>query len=286
MILSSFLTMFGLGLACSVILGVAAKLLAVEENPKVEAVFEVLPGANCGGCGFAGCEGYAAAAVMDPEIPADRCCAGGPDVTAKVALLTGKAAGSSVPMIAYRRCAKTEGMVRALYDYQGFPSCVAAKQTGSPDACIYSCIGLGDCMRVCPFDAMYMAHGQVHIIPEKCTGCSTCARVCPNGILEISPKTARVMVLCSSRDRGKAVSDVCEAGCIGCMKCVKTCPARCIEIENGVVIIDHIACLAYGPSCQEACAEKCPRVIIRRLGTRAAEGPEAAQQSPEASCAV
>ncbi len=270
MIVSSLLVMFGLGLGCSVVLGVAAKLLAVEEDPEVEAVFEVLPGANCGGCGFAGCESYAAAAVRDPDIPADRCCAGGRDVAAKVAMLTGKAAGPAEPIVAFRRCAKTEGNVRVLYEYQGVPTCVAAKQVGSPDACAYCCIGLGDCLRACPFDAMYMAHGQVHVMPEKCTGCGTCTRVCPNGILEIIPLAARVMVLCSSRDKGKAVSEVCGVGCISCMKCVKECPAGCISLEDGVIRIDHVACLAYGLACPEACAEKCPRGIIRRLGVTVA----------------
>ncbi|MEW5773404.1 MAG: RnfABCDGE type electron transport complex subunit B [Thermodesulfobacteriota bacterium] len=269
MITYSIVVMFGLGLAASVILAVASKLLAVEEDPRVEAVLEALPGANCGGCGFAGCESYAAAAVNDPSIPADRCCAGGPDVSAKVAALTGKAAGSAEPMVAFRRCAKTEGKVARRYDYQGVPSCAAAKQLGSPDACGYSCIGLGDCMRACPFDAMYMAHGMVHVIREKCTACGNCVRTCPNGVMEIVPHAARVMVLCSSQDKGKAVSDVCEAGCISCMKCIKECPAKCVKLEGGVIRIDHAACLSYGPECQEVCAEKCPRNILRRLGAAA-----------------
>jgi electron transport complex protein RnfB len=270
MITSSILVMFGLGLACAVVLAVASKLLAVEEDPRVEAVLDALPGANCGGCGFAGCESYAAAAVRDPDVPADRCCAGGPDVAAKIAELTGKAAGSAEPMVAFRRCAKSEGNVAKRYDYQGVPSCAAAKLLGSPDACSYSCIGLGDCMRACPFDAMYMAHGMVHVITEKCTACGTCVSTCPNHVMQIVPQAARVMVLCSSLDKGKAVSEVCEVGCISCMKCVKECPAKCIALEGGKIHIDHTACLAYGSSCQEVCAEKCPRGILRRLGAAAA----------------
>ena len=150
-------------------------------------MLEVLPAANCGGCGFAGCEGYAAAAVRDPNTPADRCCAGGAEVAAKVAELTGKAAGSAEPIVAFRRCAKTEGNVKVLFDYQGFLTCTAAKKLGSPDACAYSCIGLGDCLRACPFGAMYMAHGQVHVILDKCTGCGMCARVCPTAFWRSSP---------------------------------------------------------------------------------------------------
>lgn len=281
MITSSILVMFGLGLACSAVLAVASKLLAVEEDPRVEAVLEALPGANCGGCGFAGCESYAAAAVRDPSVPADRCCAGGADTAAKVAALTGKAAGSAEPMVAFRRCAKTEGNVARRYDYQGVPSCAAAKLLGSPDACAYSCIGLGDCMRACPFDAMYMAHGMVHVIREKCTACGSCVRTCPNSVMEIVPQAARVMVLCSSQDKGKAVTDVCGAGCISCMKCVKECPAKCVKLEGGVIRIDHAACMAYGPDCQEVCAEKCPRSILRRLGA-AAEAHAHAHAEPRA----
>lgn len=276
MITSSILVMFGLGLACSVVLAVASKFLSVEEDPRVEAVLEALPGANCGGCGFAGCESYAAAAVRDPNVPADRCCAGGAGTAAKVAALTGKAAGSAEPMVAFRRCAKTEGNVARRYDYAGVPSCTAAKLLGSPDACSYSCMGLGDCLRACPFDAMYMAHGVVHVIPAKCMACGNCVRACPNGILEIVPQKARVMVLCSSQDKGKAVSEVCGAGCISCMKCVKECPAKAVKLEGGVIRIDHAACIAFGPDCAEACAEKCPRGIMRRLGAAAAQQKEAA----------
>lgn len=276
MLVSSILVMFGLGLACSVVLAVASKLLAVEEDPRVEAVLDALPGANCGGCGFAGCESYAAAAVSDPSVPADKCCAGGPDTAAKVAALTGKSAGSAEPMVAFRRCAKSEGNVAKSYDYQGVSSCAAAKLLGSPDACSYSCIGLGDCMRACPFDAMYMAHGMVHVIQDKCTSCGTCVTVCPNNIMEIVPQAARVMVLCSSQDKGKSVMDVCGVGCISCMKCVKECPAKCIELKGGVIHIDHAACLAYGLECKEVCAEKCPRGILRCLGAAAQAAEEEA----------
>jgi electron transport complex protein RnfB len=173
---------------------------------------------------------------------------------------------------------KTEGNVEVLFDYQGLLPCTAAKQLGSPDACANSCIGLGDCLRVCPFGAMYMAHGQVHVNLDKCTGCGMCVRVCPNNILEIVPLSARVMVLCSSRDKGKVVSDICGVGCISCMRCLKDCPCKCIQLEGGVIRIDHAACIAYGPSCLEVCAEKCPRGIIQRLESSAAARDEAARQ--------
>lgn len=277
MIVVSVLVLFGLGFVAAAILAVASKVLYVEEDPRVEAVTEVLPGANCGGCGFAGCESYAAAVVSDPSIPPNMCCAGGASTATKVAELTGKAMGDSEPQVAFRRCLKTEGQVKTLFEYHGVPSCAAAKLVANgPDACAYSCLGFGDCVRACPFGAMWIEDRLVHIDPEKCTACGTCVRTCPNGILELVPQRARVMVFCSSKDKAKQVKEVCEVGCISCMSCVKKCPAKAVTMEDNRIIIDHKACLEYGPSCEEVCAGKCPRNILRCLKPSEAKSEEAA----------
>lgn len=266
MIIASVLTLFGLGFISASILAIASKVLYVEEDPRIEVVTEALPGANCGGCGYAGCEAYAAAVINDPDVPPNKCCAGGPDIAIRVAELTGKAAGEAEPMVAFRRCLKTEGKVAKKFEYAGIMSCAAAKLVADgPDACAYSCLGYGDCVRACPFDAMWLEDGMVHIAPDKCTSCGTCVRTCPNNILELIPRRARVMVFCSSRDKGKAVKDVCEVGCISCGACVKKCPAQCITMEEDRIVIDHKACLAFGPECREVCVEKCPRNILRCL---------------------
>jgi electron transport complex protein RnfB len=266
MVTTAIIVLFGLGFAAAVVLSVASVVLHVEEDPRVEAVTEVLPGANCGGCGYAGCESYAKAVVEKPDVSPDLCCAGGSDVTAKVAELTGKAAGGGMPRVSFRRCDKVGGKVEKKFGYQGVPSCSAAKLVrNGPDACDYSCIGFGDCVRACPFDAMFLQNGVVEVIPEKCTACGSCVQVCPNDVLELIPMQARVMVFCSSQDKGKAVMDVCEVGCISCMKCVKKCPAEVISLKNGRIHIDHEKCLEYGPSCEEICSEVCPRDIMRRL---------------------
>ena len=276
MIAESVVTLFGLGIVSASILSVASRLLAVEEDPRIEVVTEALPGANCGGCGFAGCEAYAAAVLNDPDVPPNRCCAGGPDVAKHVAELTGKAAGDVEPMVAFRRCVKVEGKVARKYDYAGATTCAGAKLLdGGPDACRYSCIGFGDCVRACPFDAMLIEDHMVHISPAKCTSCGTCVRTCPNGILELIPRRARVMIFCSSKDKGKAVKEVCEAGCISCGACVKKCPAKAVTIEDNRIVIDHKACLAYGPSCAEICVTTCPRSILRCLQ------PETVSAAPE-----
>jgi electron transport complex protein RnfB len=288
MITTSIIVLFGLGLAAAIVLSVASVVLRVEEDPRVEAVAEALPGANCGGCGYAGCEQYAKAVVENPDVAPDACCAGGSDVTAKVAELTGKSAGSGEPRVAFRRCDKVGGKVEMTFGYQGVLGCAAAKLLqNAPDACTYSCIGFGDCVRACPFDAMYLENNMVEVDPEKCTACGTCVQVCPNDILELIPLRARVQVFCSSMDKAKQVMEVCEVGCISCQKCVKKCPADVITMKDNRIYIDHQKCLEYGPSCEEVCSETCPRDILRRLKSQdqiaAMLGDQVSVTQPESS---
>lgn len=284
------LAVFGaLGLLAGVALALAAVRCKVEVNPKIEAVKLALMGANCGGCAYPGCEAYAEALVNDPAVPPDLCRPGGPEVALAVARITGKELGATQPIMAVRRCAKDEGQVVAELAYSGIPTCLAASLAhGGPDACRYACIGLGDCVASCPFGAMRLEAGMVRIDPEACTGCGNCVRACPKAILELVPRAARVLTHCSSRDKGKEVTSVCQAGCIACGMCVKKCPANAISMEAGRIKIDHDACLAYGPACEEVCAESCPRSILRRTGQPAppAKAPqpaaEAQQQTQEA----
>jgi Na+-translocating ferredoxin:NAD+ oxidoreductase subunit B len=272
MILTPVIVLTVLGLVASALLAASSKLLYVEEDPRVEAVSEALPGANCGGCGYAGCEGYAVAVLYDPEISPDKCCAGGSEVSEKVAQLTGKAMGSSDPQVAFRRCDRNGGHVQQKFNYYGVSTCRAAKLVNDgPYACKYSCFGLGDCMRACPFNGMKIQNGVVYTNPDLCTACGSCVRACPNSVLELIPKRARVMVFCSSQDKGKEVSGVCEVGCISCSKCIKKCPAGAISIKDNRIHIDHQACLDYGDDCAEACVANCPRKIVRCLGTCAPE---------------
>ncbi len=264
--LTSVLSLLALGLLASVVLAVASRVFYVEEDPRVEAVSEALPGANCGGCGFAGCDAYAAAVIQDPAVPAGLCCAGGPAVAAKVGELSGKASGNTEPQVSFRRCVKDEGKVGKRYVYDGLPSCAAAALVeDGPDACRFSCLGYGDCVAVCNFHAMHVENGLVRIDPDACVACGACVTVCPNGILELIPKRARVQVFCSTQDKMKDVMNVCEAGCINCGKCVKRCPANAISHQGGKIHIDQMACLAYGPECAEACVEACPRNILRLM---------------------
>lgn len=261
------LIFFGLlGLFAGIALAFAAVRCKVQVNPTIEAVKHELSGANCGACAYPGCEAYAEAVVMNKDVPPDLCRPGGPDTASRVAKLTGKTMGSLEPIISFRRCQKVEGQVGQRFNYFGLKTCQAASMSaGGPDACVYSCLGFGDCVRACPFSAMYLKNGMVEIDAEKCTGCGVCVKTCPKNVLELIQRSARVMVYCSSKDKGKAVMDVCQVGCIACNKCVKVCPAQVVSMKDGRIHIDHKACLAYGPSCQEVCATDCPRHILRLI---------------------
>lgn len=266
MLLNSFILLAGLGMVSAIMLSVASKFFFVKEDPKIAAVSEALPGANCGGCGFAGCEGYAAAVVTDPTVAANLCCVGGPDLVPIIGRLTGKDAGSSEPMRAFRRCQRNEGKVKKRFIYEGMDNCTAAARLAhGTAACEYACLGFGDCVEACPFHALVMRNGMPVVLTVNCTSCGKCVKVCPRHIMTIIPRAARVMVHCSTQDKLKGVSDVCEVGCIKCMKCVKSCPAQAVSLDDNRIVIDHIKCREYGFSCNEVCVTGCPRKILRYM---------------------
>lgn len=249
---------FGIGLA------LAAQKFAVKADPKVEEVLEVLAGAQCGGCGYAGCEAYAEGVVHDPDVAPNLCFPGKAAVAEAVAEITGKKISVLENMIAAIRCSRFEGEVRQRYQYLGYNTCTGANLAfGGPWECAYACIGLGECMAACPFQAITMQQQFPVIDLEKCVGCGSCVRICPKKVIELISLKARVWVPCSTHDPGKIVKAVCKAGCITCKMCVKVCPAQAVSVDDNGVHIDHEKCLAYGPECKEACVEKCPRHIFR-----------------------
>ena len=254
---------FGIGLA------LAAHKFAVEADPLIEEVLESLAGAQCGGCGYPGCEGYAIAVVNDPDVPPTLCYPGKEAVANRVAELTGKKMAEMEDMIALVRCSRQEGRVSHKHEYIGFASCTAANLGfGGPSACNYACIGLGECAEACPFDAITMEDSFPVVDPDKCVSCGTCVKTCPKQVIVLQSLKARVYVPCSTKDLGKKVKEVCEVGCISCQICVKKCPADAVSFENSIVQIDQEKCLGYGPSCEEICVEKCPRDIFRKYDGR------------------
>lgn len=249
---------FGVGLA------IAAHKFAVETNPLIDKVLHSLPLAQCGGCGYPGCEGYAIAVVTNPDVPPNLCFPGKEAVAAVVANLTGKKMVEVEDQMTVARCSRVEGRVSHKHHYIGFRSCTAANLGfGGPSQCRYACIGLGECADACPFDAITMVDNFPVINPDKCVSCGVCVRTCPKKIIELQTLKARVTVPCSSQDLGKDVKAVCAVGCIGCKLCVKACPAQAVSYTDNRIVIDHKTCIAYGPSCEEVCVSKCPRQIFR-----------------------
>ncbi len=266
--LTSIIILCGVGFVAGVILAISSRVFYVEEDPRVEAVMDVLPGANCGGCGYPGCEGYAIAVVKNTEVGANLCVAGDDKTTMNVGSLTGKAVTELDPLVSVRRCEKLEGAVLTRFSYRGVPSCASAASLGSGlgvDACPYSCLGLGDCVQVCPFDALTLEDNIVKVNGVRCIGCGKCIQACPRHLLEIIPKNSRVMVFCSTEQKPKEVKEVCKVGCISCTICVKKCPAKAIIMKNKIIQIDHVACREYGASCEQICATSCPRKILKTL---------------------
>ncbi len=260
-ILNAVVAMGGLGLFLSAALGVAAKVFYVYVDPKIGEVADVLPGANCGGCGYAGCTDCAAAMVAG-EAPANACKAGGDSVTQAVANILGVSAGAAEKEIARIFCRGAHGVAERKFIYKGVSDCrVAVLVSGGDKTCTYGCLGLGTCVANCPFGAMTMGDDGLPIVNESlCTGCGTCVSVCPRHIPKIIKESQKVATLCSSHDGGKIVKAICSVGCIGCGKCKKACPEKAITITKFLSIVDPEKCTGCGE-----CFEKCPTGIIQSL---------------------
>ncbi len=256
-IVSATLIVGCVGLLIGLLLGVAGKKFAVEVDEREIEIREALPGNNCGGCGYPGCDGLAAA-IAKGEAPANACPVGGVAAAEKIGEIMGVEV-SAVRQFAHVRCAGDCNATTDRYQYSGGQSCREAYYvTGQgKKSCIYGCMGLGDCVEVCDFSAISIIDGIAKVERLKCAGCGKCAKVCPKQIIEIVPETALSIVNCVSRDTGKNMRTTCKAGCIGCGICAKNCPEQAITITNHVASIDYEKCTGCG-----ICKEKCPRNII------------------------
>lgn len=248
----------GTGLIIGILLGIAGKFFAVPVNETEASIREVLPGNNCGGCGYAGCDGYAAA-VANGEAEPNRCPVGG----AAVADAIGKILGVEVEIVkkvAYVNCSGDCEKAQDKYEYHGSSSCIDAMNvTGNgPKKCSYGCMGLGSCVKVCEFGAISIENGIAVVDKEKCTACGQCAKVCPKHLIDIVPYESNYHVSCRNNDKGKDVKAVCSVGCIGCGICAKNCEFNAIVVENNVAKIDYDKCQNCG-----VCATKCPVKIIK-----------------------
>lgn len=247
-----------LGILIGILLGVAGKVFAVETDERVVQVRECLPGNNCGGCGYPGCDGLAEAIVAG-EAEVGGCPVGGAAVAGKIGAILGVEAGSAERQVAFVKCAGTCDVAANKYHYVGEMDCRRAVMVpGRGDkACSYGCLGLGSCIDACQFGALCIKDGIAFVDTEKCVACGQCVAACPNNVISLVPYDSAYAVQCNSKDKGKDVMSVCKAGCIGCGLCVKQCEFGAVTLENNIASIDGTKCQGCGK-----CAEKCPKKII------------------------
>jgi Na+-translocating ferredoxin:NAD+ oxidoreductase RNF subunit RnfB len=250
-ILGSIGLLLGLGLAF------AARKFAVPRDPRVESILAALPAANCGGCGYPGCGAFAAA-VVDGKVPVNGCTVASSAVNAEIARIMGTVAEEKEKTVATVLCNGGKSAVNA-FSYSGPDTCaLMAMVMGGQKACSYGCLGGGDCVTVCPFNAMFMGdNGIPQIDAEKCVACGKCLEACPKDIIVLWPESRKVVVACSSRDKGGVARKACSVACIGCGKCVKVCPVDAIVMDGYLAEINPEECINCG-----LCALECPTSAI------------------------
>lgn len=252
-----------LGLVLAAVLFLVAKKFKVDEDPRIDEVEKAMPGANCGGCGFAGCRAFADSAVKASNLDAHFCPVGGNETMQKVASILGYEVKQKAPMIAVVRCNGTCAARPKTSEYDGVNSCAVKAALYSGDTgCSYGCLGCGDCVQACSFGAMTMnpETGLPEVDESKCTACGACAKACPKKLIELrakGPRGMRVFVSCVNRDKGPVAKKACASACIGCGLCVKTCQHDAITLIDNIAYIDYNKCRL----CRE-CEAICPTGAI------------------------
>ncbi len=256
-ILLSVAIVGGIGLLAGTLLAVVSALCkGEEENPLLQEIRDALPGANCGVCGFAGCDSYAEAVANGLAEP-NLCAPGGVGAAASLSVLLGIKV-EAVEKTAVVRCAGCNGNVDTKFDYSGPSSCKAAAALGGGFSdCEYGCLGLGDCVKVCPFKALSVVDGLAVVDVLKCTGCGKCTKVCPKEILTLQTKTKTAVVPCRNLQKGAIARKICKTACIGCGACKRVCEQNAVTVENFLATIDPQKCIACGK-----CVSACPQKII------------------------
>ena len=257
-IIAATVLVAAVGLFIGVFLGVAGKKFAVEVDEKEVAVREALPGNNCGGCGYPGCDGLAAA-IAKGEAPVNGCPVGGEPVGKVIAAIMGQEVVETARQVAYVKCAGTCEKTKDNYEYTGVEDCemMAFIPGGGAKACAFGCLGFGSCVKACPFGAIDVVNGVAVVDKEACKACGKCVAACPRKLIEIVPYDMKHLVKCNSKDKGKDVMKACKVGCIGCKMCEKACQFDAVKVLDNVAHIDPEKCTGCG-----ACAAKCPKKVI------------------------
>lgn len=275
-ILYAILALGGLGIIFGLALGFADKKFSVEVDERVSAVRAAVAGANCGACGYAGCDAYAEAVVRG-DAKANACTPGGTKTVAAINAIMGLQSEALETLVARVRCQGTCENVTPRFDYRGINSCRAATGiAGGPGACEFGCVGLGDCAARCAFGAIDMIDGVAVVNEDACTGCAMCVTACPRDIIKMLPRDQTVVVLCRNEAIGRIARLQCKTACVGCKRCEKACPSDSIHVINGVAIIDETTCTRCG-----ACIPVCPMHCIVNYYERDPEGEAAATAQAE-----
>lgn len=257
-ILTAALAVGATGILIGVFLGVAGMKFQVKTEERQEAIAAALPGNNCGGCGYAGCAGLAAA-IFKGEAPVNACPVGGAPTAQKIAAIMGVEAESAERMTAFVHCQGDCEKTHEKYAYEGVRDCRLMNFVpgGGSKSCASGCLGYGTCQKECPFDAIRIVNGVAVVDREKCKACGKCVAACPRNLIRLIPYDAKQVVACSSADKGPVTMKACQVGCIGCGICVKNCPNQAVRVENFHARIDHEKCVGCG-----VCQQKCPRKSI------------------------
>ncbi|HSH53203.1 MAG TPA: Fe-S cluster domain-containing protein [Bacteroidales bacterium] len=265
-ILFTIISLSAIGAGAAIILYFVAQKFKVYEDPRIDQVEEALPAANCGGCGYPGCRGFAEALVKADDISELYCPVGGNETMAAVAKILGKEVEAKEPLVAVIRCSGSPEHRKRVNQYDGASSCAISSSlyAGETD-CQYGCLGLGDCVDACDFDAIYMDEktGLPVVIDDNCTACGACVKACPNDIIELrkkNKKDRKIFVSCVNQDKGGIARKACKVACIGCGKCVKVCPFDAITMENFLAYIDPNKCKL----CRK-CVSECPTGAILEI---------------------
>lgn len=251
-----------IGIIAGVGLSLASEFFAVKKNETEEKIRECLPGANCGACGYTGCDGYAKALAEGREESTSLCGPGGADAANAIASALGKTAEKIVPTAAVVMCGGNCDKAEAKLQYAGVHSCKAAAQLfGGYKSCLYGCLGYGDCIEACPYNAIFICDGIARVNTHECRACKKCTTVCPKGIIKMMPlDTPHAAVICHNNDKGAQTRRICSAGCIGCGKCVKACENGAVKVTNFLSEVDYTKCTGCG-KCTEVCPVKCIELI-------------------------
>ncbi len=259
-ILIAFLVVSAVALIAGILLALISHFFGVEEDQTVKAVRALLPGINCGACGYKGCDDYAAALAEGKAKP-NLCVPGAEGVASELGALLGVEVEAPKDVVAFVHCNGNCEATSKKNTYEGISTCRAASMLyGGPEACSYGCLGLGDCAAACPADAICMKDGIAHVDTSRCLGCGLCESICPKKVISMVPQETRTVVMCNNKDKGADARKACSNACIACKKCEKACPEQAIVVKDNLAQIDYTKCTGCG-----LCVEGCPTGCLKQV---------------------